>query len=297
MFISVRVLGVLSVSALSLVTVAPSSSAGPSKRPGQLIIVQAVPKQTLDVAIDGRTVDHGARVGAVLGPFSVGAGSHEVRFTDGGRRLVSAVDVRSGSSRDVVVHLPAQVGGAPVVNTYHTSQKPIASGKARVLLAHTATVSPADVRVDGQVVFRNIANGEYATADVAAGPHTVELVPAGRKGPAILGPLHVDLKAGTITLAYAVGNPRNHSMNVIVHQESLTSNGEVAPTSIDTGRVGLVAGVSVAPFAASRGLVTARDPAAGSAPDWRPRVALLILLATAVALLGLSLRRPPRRRR
>jgi hypothetical protein len=262
-----------------------------------VFIVQAVPKQMLRVSIDGKTVDHAAQVGAVLGPFDVGAGSHRIQFTGGGRQVVSTVDVPRRSSRDVVVHLPAQVGGAPVVNTYHTSQKPIAPGKARVLLAHTATVSPADVRVDGQVVFRNIANGEYATADVPAGPHTVTLVPAGRKGPAILGPLHVTLRAGTITLAYAVGNPRLHSMNVIVHQEALASNGEVAPTTIDTGHAGLVAGVRVDTFSVPRSAVLARGPVAGSSPSWRPRLALVVLLATAVALLALSLRRPPRRRR
>ena len=44
---------------------------------------------------------------------------------------------------------------------------PSAPSKARVLIAHTASVAPADVRVDGAVVFTNIANGEFAVADVA----------------------------------------------------------------------------------------------------------------------------------
>ena len=91
----------------------------------------------------------------------------------------SSIDVASGSSSDVVIHRPAAVGGDPVVHSYATPVKPIGPGKARVLLAHTATVAPADVRVDGQVAFTNIANGEFAEADVPAGAHKVELLPDG----------------------------------------------------------------------------------------------------------------------
>ena len=214
------------------------------------MIVQAVPSDSLDVSLDGHLVRQGTPVGAILGPLSVSPGRHRVGFTDpsGTLRLTSTVDVASGSSSDIVVHLPASVGGAPVVNSYKTPLAPIAPGKARVLIAHTATVAPADVVVDGQVVFHDIANGEFATADIAAGPHTVALLPAGLHTHAILGPLHVDLQAGTVTMVYAVGNPRDHSMKVITHTDTLTSNGAVVPGSIDTGRAGLAAGLAVHPF-------------------------------------------------
>ena len=39
------------------------------------------------------------------------------------------------------------------MTTYQTPVEPIGPGKARVLVAHTATVAPADVQVDGKVVF------------------------------------------------------------------------------------------------------------------------------------------------
>ena len=88
-----------------------------------------------------------------------------------------------------MLHLPASVGGAAVVTSYRTPVDPIGPGKARVLVAHTATVAPADVRVDGKVVFTNIANGEFATADVPAGKHVVALLPTGQTTDPILGPL------------------------------------------------------------------------------------------------------------
>ena len=79
----------------------------------------------------------------------------------------------------MVLHLPADVGGDPVVHSYAAPTGPIGPGKARVLLAHTATVAPADVEVDGETVFTNIANGEFADADVPEGSIEVALLPSG----------------------------------------------------------------------------------------------------------------------
>lgn len=254
MFTSIRLLVAAATTSIALVSAVPPASAhgGSAPPPGRIVIVQAVPGDSLDVTVDGKTVHQATSLGSVLGPIAVSAGRHEVGFVDasGSVRLRSTVVVASGSSSDIVVHLPAALHGTPVVNSYRTPRSLIAPGKARVLIAHTATVAPADVRVDGQVVFRDIANGEYATADVAAGAHTVALLPAGLTKHPILGPLSVDLKAGTVTMVYAVGNPRDRSMNVISHTATLTANGAVVPARIDTGSAGLAADVVVHPFGA-----------------------------------------------
>ncbi|WP_331501166.1 DUF4397 domain-containing protein [Nocardioides sp.] len=268
-----------------MVAVGAPAGADSGAPPGRLVIVQAVPSESLNVSVDGHMVRNGTPVGAILGPLSLSPGRHRVGFTDpsGTLRLTSTVDVASGSSSDIVVHLPASVGGAPVVNAYKTPRAPIAPGKARVLIAHTATVAPADVVVDGQVVFHDIANGEFATADIAAGPHVVALLPAGRRAHAILGPLHVDLRAGTVTMVYAVGNPRDHSMNVITHTDTLASNGAVVPGSIDTGRVGLAAGLAVHPFRVPQRHAT---PAETSDPQTVPWLELggAVLIAAGLVL-------------
>ena len=268
------------------------ADAGPASSTGRLVIVQAVPRDSLDVMVDGHAIRKDAAVGAVLGPVAVSAGRHEVRFSDasGRVRLTSTVEVTPGSSSDIVVHLPAQLHGAPVVNAYRTPRAPIAPGKARVLIAHTATVAPADVRVDGTVVFRDIANGEYATADVAAGAHSVALLPTGVTSKPILGPLHVDLKAGTVTMVYAVGTPRDGSMNVITHTAALGSNGAVVPKSIDTGQAGLAAGWAVHPFHASASRAEAAEQAGA------PRVRTWWLTIVGGVLLG-SATLPALRRR
>jgi len=245
-----RVLSAIAVACLlPLATAGPVAASPAFKSSGQVVVVQAVPGLSPEVSIDGNSIRDGVEVGTVLGPFDLASGSHEVEFSDGsGLAVVSTLEVAQGSSTDVVIHLPAAVDGDPVVNTYSTPREPIGPGKARVLVAHTATVAPADVRVDGKVVFTNIANGEYAEADVPAGKHRVELLPTGQTTNPILGPLEVSLEPRTVTMVYAVGNPRNKSMNVIVHTATLAPDGSTVPDTIDTGSAGLAADSRVTPF-------------------------------------------------
>jgi hypothetical protein len=277
--------GVLAFVAGVSLTGAPSATAVSA---GHVVVVQALPGPDLAVAIDGRKVDGHAHVGAVLGPYALAPGSHELRFTDrsGQVNVHSTISVAAGSSSDVVIHRPAAVGGAPVLNTYHARSAPLGPDRARVLIAHTATAAPADVRVDGVVVFRDIANGEYATADLAAGPHTVALLPTGLTTHPILGPLQVDLKAGTVTMVYAVGSPKDRSMSVVVHTTALASMTTGTPTTIDTGAAGLVAGREVHAFSAPHRQAAAESTASSaSAGSWLPPVGAV---ASALLLLGLT---------
>ncbi len=235
---------------LTTSTVAAGSGVGPpAAQAGQLSVVQAVPGAAVDVLIDGEAVGSDLQTGRVLGPFSVAPGEHRVEFSGSGSvSRAATVDVVAGSNEDVVIHLPASVGGDAVVTTYQTPMDPIGPGKARVLVAHTATVAAADVRVDGTVVFTNIANGEFATADVPAGKHVVALLPTGQDSNPILGPLDVELEAQTITMVYAVGNPDDASMDLVAHVAKLAADGSVAPVEIQTGSAGLVGNRHVSVF-------------------------------------------------
>lgn len=241
---------VATVSFASGATQAPAAQQ-PRAAVGSVAFVQAVPKVALTVTVDGDEVESGVEEGSVVGPLDLAEGSHEVTFSDGTQDIAATVEVTAGQTSDVVVHRPAEVGGTPVVTVYSPESSPVESGKARVLLAHTATTAPADVVVDGQTVFSNIANGEFGEADVAAGSHEVSLLPAGVKGDPILGPLDVTLEAGTTTAVYAVGNPKDGSMNVIVRTTGGTqpaAPADAPPTGIDTGSAGLVDRVRVWTF-------------------------------------------------
>jgi hypothetical protein len=217
---------------------AESEAAAP--RPAMVTFVQAVPGADVGVWVDERQVARNAEVGAVLGPFELAPGTHDVLFEGGDLTVESTLDVAAGDISDVVLHLPAEAGGDPVVHSYLAPTGAIGPGKARVLLAHTATVAPADVEVDGETVFTNIANGEFADADVPAGTIEVALLPSGSTADPILGPLDVALEARTLSMIYAYGNPRNGSMNVIAHTAELAPDGSIRPSRIDTGSAGLV---------------------------------------------------------
>lgn len=248
----------------------------------QVTVIQAVPGAEVDVSIDGRSVAQGAGVGDVLGPFELAAGDHEVEFSGpDGLAVASTLDVEAGASSDVVLHLPAEVDGDPVVHSYDAPTSSIGPDKARVVLAHTATVAPADVQVDGEIIFTNIANGEFAEADVPAGTHQVALLPSGSTDNPILGPLDVPLEARTLSMIYAYGNPRDGSMNVIAHTATLAADGSVAPSRIDTGAAGLVQD-PVEPFGVGR------------TTGWAwPAMVVTMAVAVLLTLLSARRRRPP----
>ena len=235
--------------ALAGLVVGPLPSGVAGSAPGAVQVVQAVPGEVVAVRVDHREVRGQVQEGTIL-PLSLEAGRHVVEFAPvgGGTTLRANVPVLAGGSVDVVLHRPAAVDGAPVVNTYSTPRTAIGPGKARVLVAHTATVAPADVRVDGRTIFENIANGEFAEADVPAGTHRVALFPTGRTTDPLLGPISVDLAPATVTMVYAVGRPSNGSMKVIAHTAQVQADGTVAPDAITAGEAGHAARVPVRPF-------------------------------------------------
>ena len=238
--------------AYALAGQAPVANAPTAAALGQVAIVQAVPGESVEVTIDDKVVQSDVAAGKVLGPYRLSVGEHQVSFTGtGGLSMSATVKVEAGSSQDLVLHLPASVGGAALVTSYQTPVEPIGPGKARVLVAHTATVAPADVQVDGKVVFTNIANGEFATADVPAGRHVVAVLPTGQTTVPILGPLGVELAPRTVTMVYALGDPADASMSLASHSGRLAADGTLVPTMIGTGSAGLAADIEVTPFGGS----------------------------------------------
>jgi Domain of unknown function (DUF4397) len=202
----------------------------------EVYIVQGLPGRTLDVAVDGKKVASGVKAAAIAGPYAVKAGSRKITFSDNGDVVLErSFTVKAKSSWDVVAHLPENSADDPAVTVFRNDVSPVPRGKASLVVAHTATVPPADIRVNGDVLFENIGNGESLKLTVPVATYEVAIVPTGEAKPVILGPLELTVKGGAVNRVYAVGDPGKKTMNVAVHIIPTASSGSGQPSDVNTG--------------------------------------------------------------
>jgi uncharacterized protein DUF4397 len=222
---------------------------------GSVYVVQGLPGRTLDISIDGRTVATGVQGAQVVGPFGVAAGKRMITARQGGKVVIQRqVTVGSGGNLDAVIHQPVSPTGAPVLTSYANKLNAIPKDKAAVRVAHDAAVGPADIRVNGKVLFANVANGESLDVVVPAATYSVEIVPAGASSPVVLGPLDLPAKAGYLTRVFAIGDPNTKTMKVALGTIKLPQSGSGKPGQVNTGTGGQAAELNQA-HSSSAGLL------------------------------------------
>lgn len=238
---SARTVGAVTIAGV-LTAVLPVSVAI-SAEEATIYVVQGLPDQVVDVSVDGETVAEDVASADVVGPFSVVAGGTKVRFTDSEGAVVAdnTVTTRPDSSSDLVVHLPTAATDDTIVTVFDNDLSAVPADKAALTVAHTAAVPPADILVDGEVLFANVANGESLDLVVPVGTYEVQIVPTGETEPVILGPLDLTVQGGALNRVYAVGNPESQSMNVAVHVIDVDDSGSPEPTMVNTGTGGQAA--------------------------------------------------------
>ncbi len=225
--------------ALAGTAVAPSFAADN----GEVYIVQGLPGQVVDVAIDGRSVAQDVKTAALVGPFTVAGGQRTVTISSDGQELLQRkVKVKANSSSDVVVHLPAQGTGDATITAYPNDKWAVPKDKAALTVSHTAAVPAADVRVNDKVLFENISNGESLSLVVPVATYKVGIVPTGKDKPYFFGPVELTVKGGALNRVYAIGDPSKKTMNVAVHVLTAASMGSDKPSKVDTGTGGQAAG-------------------------------------------------------
>ena len=147
----------------------------------------------------------------------------------------------------------------------------VAAKSGRLVVAHTAAVGPADVRVDQKVLFANIANGEALTMSAPAGTYTVDIVPSATSGPVVFGPADVPVKETALTRVFAIGVAATNSMDAVVQVLPLSARGAgTSPSTVNAGDGGQAAEL------------TAAERAESPAPV-APIVLVLFAVAVAVA--------------
>jgi hypothetical protein len=228
--------------ALALIggTVSTSYAANDAK----IFIVQGLPGRTLDVEIDGKSVAKGLKTAEVGGPYAAKAGSRNVTFSDDGNVVLErSFSVTAKSSWDVVIHLPAASADDPAVTVFRNDVSPVPRDKASLVVAHMAKVPPADIRVNGKVLFENIANGESLKLTVPVATYEVAIVPTGETKPVILGPAKLTVKGAAVNRVYAIGDPGKKTMNVAVHVIPTGTTGSGQPSDVNTGSGGQAVGL------------------------------------------------------
>ena len=199
-------------------------------------VVQGVPGVEVDVLVDGETAESDVAATDVVGPLDLSPGDHTLAFRSDEWEVSTSVDVTG--SQDVVLHWPADPADEPVVTVFENDVSPVGSGKGRLTVAHTAVVPPADILAGGETLFTNIASGEFVSVVVPASTYDVAVVPTGGGDP-LLGPVSLPLEAGALTRVFAIGTPRNSSMDAVVQVLAVPTTGG-QPDEMATGSAGLV---------------------------------------------------------
>jgi hypothetical protein len=223
----------------ALVAVPAEAAAG-----ANLYFVQGLPGRTLDISVDGRQVASGVAGGKLVGPFAVAAGKRMITAEQGGKVVIRReVAAGSGASLDVVIHQPVSPTGAPLLTTYVNKLTAVPKDKAGLRVAHDAAVGPADIRVNGKVLFQNVANGESLDVVVPAATYKVDIVPTGATSPVVLGPLDLPVQAGYLTRVFAIGAPSQKTMTVALGTIKVPASGSDKPGLVNTGTGGQAAGL------------------------------------------------------
>jgi hypothetical protein len=247
---------VLALSCLSLTSI-NAASAGAATGTGHVFLVHGLIGETLDIVVDGTVVAPRVAPKSVVGPLTLAAGTHRVELRSGSTvRARATVTLKSGATVDVVAHRDGDTAGTPTITVFSDDLSPVGPGKFRLAVAHTAAAPPADIRVDGKVLFSNVASGEALTLVVPAVTYSVDIVPTAADSPVILGPLSLKPKSGTLTRVFAVGDVKSGSMDAVVHQLAVPVSGAGLPGSVPTGDGGQLArsGRPFGPAAALLGL-------------------------------------------
>lgn len=260
-----------------------ADAAGPAPRStvARVYLVQGVTDTTWTFDIDDEQVEADASAKTVSEAIDLEPGRHTVSATRAGGAAVSAdIEVKAGQSLDVVLHRDVDASGPPLLTAFTNDLAAVPAGEGRLAVAHTAAAPPADIRVDGQVLFSDVALGEELVTTVPSDTYSVAVVPAATSGPAVLGPVDLTVEPGRLNRVYAIGVAEKGTMDAVVHTIKVPTKGAVEsmPRSVPGGDGG----------------------AAGAVADQQGRLApgglglALLLAAAGFGLLGMRRVRPGR---
>lgn len=223
---------------LGAATAAPAAAA----ENGTVYVVHGVPGLTVDVYVNGKAALTGFKPGQVAGPLSLPPGSYDVAVRKAGEAATAApaidkhVTLPAGANVSLVAHLSA--AGTPTLTAFANPVGGLATGKARLVVRHTAAAPAVDVLAGGKPVFTGLTNPDQRTADLAPGTVSAAVALAGTTKP-VIGPASLTLAAGQVTVVYAIGSVKDNTLQLVT--QSLDPAQAPMPDGVNAGSGGLAA--------------------------------------------------------
>jgi hypothetical protein len=125
------------------------------------------------------------------------------------------VVVPAGANATVTANLNA--AGQPALNVFVNNTKKVKKGNGRLTVRHIAAAPAVDVRVNRNVLFKNLVNPRQRVAQAPVGTYNADVVLAGTNTVAI-GPARVTLKRNTNTIVYAWGSAADGTLQLAVQE-------------------------------------------------------------------------------
>jgi hypothetical protein len=213
-------------------------------------VIHAVPADDgfpADVYLNEDLIIDGFVFEAASDLFTIPAGRAHLRiFADGSDPDTAdpAVtdDVTFTAGRDYTI--VAQIlGSAPVLTVFINETSQIPAGQGRLTVRQTSGIADLDITLDGEPLFAALAQANEATAEVAAGSHTLAFLSGGDQ----VADRTFTLAEGQLTVIYAVGVPEEDSFSVLLQQVVAQ---QTEPGGVPTGTGGMKAGGNWLPWLA-----------------------------------------------
>ncbi|MEO6955766.1 MAG: DUF4397 domain-containing protein [Antricoccus sp.] len=237
-----RILTLLAAAFVALAGLIVSGPAAHAADTASVSVVHGIPGTPVNVFVNGKDTLPNFQPGTVAGPLQLPAGDYKITVFpaadtagSGTPVITASATVTAGQNVTLVAHLKAD--GTPTLTPFVNDTSMIAAGKARLVVRHTAAAPAVDVRANGAVAFSGLTNPNQASADLAAGSISADVVLAGTST-VVIGPATVDLKAGTETIVYAIGSAEKKDLALVV--QTITGMGG-APGGVNAGTGGFAA--------------------------------------------------------
>jgi len=258
------------------------TSAG-AQSTGTVTVVHGVQGLTVDVYVNGELTLEDFAPKAVTDPLQLPAGNYEIKIFAANSdpatatpAITGSATLPAGANASIVAHLTA--AGAPTLSVFVNDVAPIAAGKARLVVRHTAAAPAVDVLVNGSPALTNLANPNEAKAEVPAGSYSAAVAATGTTTP-VIGPANLTLQAGTAYFVYAIGSLQDENLELVIQT---------------------IAGLAAPPPAAPPVPTTMAAPTSGTGPSGGTSAVVLAVLGLALFggalfLAGFRFARSPRR--